>query len=115
MKYPAFLLDLSSGSARTVEDESERVGSLFPVTAHTDCGMAVHGKSSLLKQLREPRETLLEESNRFRILLQAGNRMNSDSATAARVIATGSSADGDDPKGGSTYGDTSKGAAAQRD
>jgi hypothetical protein len=28
MKYPAFLLDLSSGSARTVEDEPEGISNL---------------------------------------------------------------------------------------
>ena len=66
----------------------------------------------MLKKLCEPWKILLKEANRFRILMQARDRMNPDSPTAECVIATGPSADGDGPNGGPTKGDTSNGAAA---
>src|SRR5437667_288688 len=56
------------------------------------------GKSSLMNQTFKPRKVVLKEANRLGILVQARDRMNSDSGTAECVIATSAAADGDGPK-----------------
>src|SRR6266545_4547168 len=64
------------------------------------------GKSSLMNQTFKPRKVVLKEANRLGILVQARDRMNSDSGTAECVIATSAAADGDGPNRTSTEGDT---------
>ena len=71
------------------------------------------GKSSLMNQTFKPRKVVLKEANRLGILLQARDRMNSDSGTAECVIATSAAADGDGPNRTSTEGDTSNGSTAK--
>src|SRR5439155_23609311 len=71
------------------------------------------GKSSLMNQTFKPRKVVLKEANRLGILVQARDRMNSDSGTAECVIATSAAADGGGPKPTSTDGDTSNGSTAK--